>query len=128
FVDSDDSIDYQIPAVFLFVYLVLVRLFAPLFFGGSFNSGDIILALFSSGTLFVALFLLQWFNTTPITRTGKIIYAVFCGFIAFSIVGAGTSPIGMIYTILFGNVFSVVVRVIEMNAEIHSYKKNGVSE
>ncbi|MCQ2597416.1 MAG: RnfABCDGE type electron transport complex subunit D [Treponema sp.] len=125
---SDESIGYLIPGIFLFVYSLLVRLFAPMFFGGLFNSGDIILALFSSGTLFVALFMLQWFGTTPGTQTGKILYAVICGIIAFLLVGAGTSPVGMVYTIIMGNILSVVIKVIETRTEINSVKKVGVSE
>lgn len=117
---ADDSVDYKIPAIFLVVYLVLVRLFAPMFFGGSFNSGDILLALFSSGTLFVTLFLLQWSGTVPSTKSGKTFYAIFMGLMAFILVGSGTSPIGMVYLILMGNLFSVVVKVIETRVEIMS--------
>ncbi|MCQ2572717.1 MAG: RnfABCDGE type electron transport complex subunit D [Treponema sp.] len=122
---SNDSIDWVVPSIFLFVYALLVRLFVPVFAGGTFNSGDIILALFSSGTLFTALFLLQWFGTTPTTRTGKILYSIFCGIIAFILVGAGTSSIGMVYTILLGNIFSAIVKVLETNAELRSVKKAG---
>lgn len=125
---SDDSIDYMIPSIFLLVYGCLVRLFAPMFFGGAFNTGDIILALFSSGTLFTALFMLQWFNTTPSTTGGKILYAVICGFVAFVLVGAGTSPVGMVYTILMGNLLSIVIKTIETKKEINSIKPAGVAE
>lgn len=125
---SDDSIEVLIPSIFLLVYAALVRLFAPMFFGGTFNSGDIILALFSSGTLFVSLFMLQWFNTIPSTGSGKVIYAVLCGVIAFILVGAGTSPIGMIYTILIGNLLSVIIKTIETKKEIFSVKKAGTTE
>ncbi len=124
---SDDSIDWKIPSVFLVVYLVLVRLFAPMFFGGTFNSGDIILALFSSGTLFFSLFMLQWFGTVPSTKFGKFLYAFLCGITAFLLVGAGTSPVGMVYTILIGNILSVIIKVIETSSEISSTLR-GVSE
>ncbi len=125
---ADDSIDYLIPSIFLFVYAVLVRLFVPMFFGGAFNSGDIILALFSSGTLFTALFMLQWFNTVPSTTSGKIFYAVICGIVAFVLVGAGTSPVGMVYTILIGNLLSVVIKTIETKKEIYSFKTAGAAQ
>lgn len=117
---SDDSVDFKIPSIFLVVYLVLVRLFAPMFFGGTFNSGDIILALFSSGTLFVTLFLLQWPGTLPSTKSGKIFYAFVLGVLAFVIVGAGTSPVGMVYLVLLGNLISVIIKVIETRVEILS--------
>jgi len=125
---ADDSIDFLIPSIFLLVYGALVRLLAPMFFGGTFNSGDIILALFTSGTLFISLFMLQWFNTTPSTTKGKVIYAILCGFIAFILVGAGTSPVGMIYTILIGNILSVFIKTAETRKEIRGYKPSGVAE
>lgn len=117
---ADDSIECKIPSIFLVVYLLLVRLFAPMFFGGSFNSGDILLALFSSGTLFVTVFLLQWSGTLPSTKGGKNFYALFMGVTAFILVGSGTSPVGMVYTILIGNLLSVVIQVIETRIEIMS--------
>jgi len=125
---ADDSVDFTIPSIFVFVYAVLVRLFAPMIFGGSFYSGDIILALFSSGTLFTGLFLLQWFGTTPSTKGGKIFYGIFSGIMAFILVGAGTSPVGMVYTILIGNIMTVVIKVLETRKEIHSVKFSGVTE
>ncbi|MCF0125949.1 MAG: RnfABCDGE type electron transport complex subunit D [Treponema sp.] len=113
FLFSDDSLNPVIPSVFIFVYAVLVRLFVPLVFGGVFNSGDILLALFSSGTLFCGIFLLQWFSTVPYTLCGKIIYAFLAGVMAFLITGCGTSPVGMVFTILASNILSVLIKVVE---------------
>lgn len=110
---SDYSLQPVIPALFLLVYGTLVRLFAPVFFGGTFNSGDVILALLSSGTLFTSIFMLQWFGTTPITMTGKIIFAILGGIVAFFIVGCGTSPIGMCYTVLVCNMINMMIRFFE---------------
>lgn len=125
---SDDSVDFRFPSIFLFVYLLLVRLFAPVFLGGTFNSGDIILALFSSGTLYVSVFLLQWYGTTPVTTCGKTLLAIVSGIIAFILVGAGTSPVGMCYTILIGNIISVFIKVLETRFEIRSFNSRGVSK
>lgn len=110
---SDNSKSGLIPSVFLVVYAVLVRLFAPVFFGGSFNQGDIILALLTSGTLFCAVFVLQWFGTTPVSMFGKFIYGLFSGFFAFLIAGSGTSPIGMLYTVLICNILNMMIRLVE---------------
>lgn len=117
---ADGSFSPTIPSVFLFVYLLLVRLFMPMFFGGTFNSGDILLALFSSGTLFTSVFLLQWFGTTPISLFGKIFYGIIAGVLAFLIVGCGTSSIGMIYTVILCNVACIIIKILE---DKHNEKK-----
>ena len=110
---SDDSYSSLIPSVFIISYLMLVRLLFPVMVGGEFNQGDIILAMCSSGTLFITVFIIAWFGTHPMTTLGKIIYGIIAGVIAFFIVGCGTSPIGMIYTVLICNVLNLIIRVIE---------------
>ena len=110
---SDNAFSLIIPTVFLFVYAVLVRLFAPYLFGGEINQGDIILALLTSGILFSAVFLIQWYGTTPVTVIGKIILGILTGIIAFAIIGCGTSPVGMAYTILCSNIISMGIRIFE---------------
>ena len=59
FLISFNMINALIPCIFLFVYGLLVRLFGINFFGGNFASGDILLALMTSGTLFSAFFLID---------------------------------------------------------------------
>ena len=110
---SDNSFSVLIPAIFLFVYAAFIRAFFPYISGGELNQGDILLALLTSGTLFVAVFLIQWFGTHPMTIIGQIIYAIIAGIYAFMVVGAGTSPVGMIYVIIISNVFNLLIRMIE---------------
>ncbi len=110
---SDKAFSSSIPCLFLLVYSLLVRLFAPLINGGAFNQGDIILALLSSGTLFCLVFMLQWFGTTPVTLGGKIAYGILSGILYFIIVGLGTSPIGMVYTVLIMNIINLIIRSLE---------------
>lgn len=120
---SDNSFSSIIPALFLFVYALLVRLFAPFMFGGVINQGDIILALFTSGTLFCAVFLIQWFGTVPISLLGKIFLGIISGVLAFFIIGCGTSPIGMVYTVLITNIFSMIIRVFEERSNVGATAK-----
>lgn len=120
---SDNAFSMIIPSLFLFVYCVLVRLFGPYLMGGYFNQGDILLALFSSGMLFCATFLIQWYGTIPVTVGGKIILGTLTGIIAFSLVGVGTSPVGMVYTVLLSNIFCMIIRLFEeKNNEIATGK------
>ena len=110
---SDNAFSIVIPSLFLFVYGLLVRLFVPFLFGGYFNQGDIILALLTSGMLFCAVFLIQWYGTIPVTYPGKVVLGIASGICAFYFVGCGTSPIGMAYTVLVTNIFSMIIRVFE---------------
>ena len=110
---SDNSFSMIIPACFLTVYTILVRLFVPYVFGGSFNQGDMILALLTSGILFSSVFLIQWYGTIPVTVFGKVFLGIISGIIAFLIIGGGTSPIGIAYTITLSNIICMVVRIFE---------------
>ena len=78
-----------------------------------FNQGDITLAILTSGTLFIAVFLIQWFGTHPMTVVGKIVYSTFAGIFAFAIVGCGTSPIGIIYVVIICNILNLLIRYVE---------------
>jgi electron transport complex protein RnfD len=110
---SDNSFSLIIPSIFLTVYAVLVRLFVPYLFGGSINQGDIILALLTSGILFCSVFLIQWYGTIPVTVLGKVLLGFLTGIIAFLIIGCGTSPVGMAYTIIISNIICMIIRIFE---------------
>lgn len=120
---SDNSFSSVIPTLFLIVYGLLVRLFAPMMFGGFFNQGDIILAFFTSGTLFCSTFLIQWFGTCPTTLSGKILMGISTGILAFLIIGVGTSPIGMVYTVLVSNIFSLFIKAFEEKKNLKTTSK-----
>lgn len=120
---SDNSFSGIIPSLFLIVYGILVRLFAPMMFGGYFNQGDIILAILSSGILFCATFLIQWYGTIPSTVTGKIILGIISGILAFFIIGCGTSPIGVAYTVLLTNIVSMFIKAFEEKQNLISTVK-----
>ena len=113
FIFSDNAFSLIIPTVFLFVYALLVRIFVPFLFGGYLNQGDILLALLTSGILFCSSFLLQSYGTSPITVGGKLCLGFLSGIVAFAIIGCGTSPVGMAYTILTTNIISMIIRVFE---------------
>lgn len=102
-----------IPVVYLVTYAILVRIFGLFPFGGMLNQGDILIAIFSSGTIISAFFLLQWAGTTPLSIIGKIIYGIIGGVLAFTIIGCGTSPIGSMFVILITNLISPLIQFIE---------------
>jgi len=120
---SDDYVKGIIPGLFVLVYGILVRVFVPYISGGMLNQGDIILAIFTSGTLFCSVFLLQYFGTIPSTISGKIIFGIISGIVAFLIMGCGTSPIGMVYTVLLCNLINIVLCFWEDNRVMSKYLK-----
>ena len=52
-------------------------------------------------------------KNNQITNFGKLLYGVVVGIIAFFITGCGTSPIGAMFTVLFANVISPIILLIE---------------
>lgn len=115
------AFDFQngtVPFIYLVVYSLLVKFLSPVLTGGVPYSGDMLLALLSSGTLFTTFFLLQWHGTMPYSIFGKILYAFFGGIIAFVFCGTGTSPIGAIITILFLNLLTPTIVLYENKANV----------
>lgn len=108
-----DVLNPIIPAVFIFTYSVLVKIAAPLFYNGNLFQGDMILALFTSGTLFCTFFLLQWHGTTPFSNRGKFVYGFLAGILAFFILGIGLSPAGFAFVILIINILSLFIQSVE---------------
>ena len=101
-----------------FLYLALRRIInaeVPLIFIGTvfvlslIAYSDFYTALYQilSGGLFLgAIFMATDYVTTPITRSGKMIFAFGCGLITFLIRYFGTYPEGVSYAILFMNILS----------------------
>jgi electron transport complex protein RnfD len=61
-----------IPAVYLGVYVLLIRLFGAIPFGGSFGQGDIFFGLFSGGTLAAGFLLVSDPVTGPKSNRGAL--------------------------------------------------------
>lgn len=107
-----DMVDWIIPLCFIAVYGLLARCFSLLPAGIIWN-GDILLALLTSGTLFAAFFMLPYYGTVPASILGKIIYGIIGGIVAFLICGCGTSPAGIVFTVIVTNAFSLVIQYLE---------------
>lgn len=120
---SLEMIDVIIPFTFVTVYALLVRFLGPVVVSGVPFQGDILLALLTSGTLFSTIYLLQWYGTTPITNTGKFIYAIIAALVAFLLMGCGTSPTGYIFMVLIMNVISPIIEIVESKQVKHKIIK-----
>ena len=63
-------------------------------------------SILSGGVVFAAVFMITDYVTTPITRTGKMVFAVGCGLITFLIRFYGSYPEGVSFAILLMNIIS----------------------
>ncbi len=97
------------------LYLVLRRVISPViplcFIGTvallSFCAGqNALTAILSGGLMLGAIFMATDYTTTPITLSGKAIFAVGCGIITFVIRRFGSLPEGVSYSILLMNILT----------------------
>ena len=70
--------------------------------------------ILSGGLIFAAVFMVTDYVTTPITRTGKMIFAFGCGLITFLIRYFGAYPEGVSFSILFMNIVSPYIEKLTM--------------
>ena len=97
------------------VYRKVIHFETPLIFVGTvfvlslIITNDLTLSLYqvlSGGLLFGAVFMATDYVTTPITRTGKMVFAVGCGLITVLIRFFGSYPEGVSFAILLMNILS----------------------
>ena len=101
-----------------FIYLVVRRVIkfetpiiyvATVFLLFMLASNDLVYSLYqvlSGGLVFAAVFMITDYVTTPITRSGKMIFALGCGLITFLIRFYGSYPEGVSFSILLMNILS----------------------
>jgi electron transport complex protein RnfD len=102
-----------IPAVYLGFYLLLIRIFGGLFYGGPLGSGDVLFGVFSGGTL-AAGFLLM---TDPVTgaksHAGTLAVVLFGALFSFVFRYPGGEPYGAFFAVALMNVITPLVRILE---------------
>lgn len=106
-------IDWIVPVFFLLCYSALIRLLPLMPFAPDVRQGDILFALLTSGTLFIAFYVLPEFSTTPRSRVGKALFGCVAGSAAFLICGPGGSAGGGAFAVLAANAFSPLFEFLE---------------
>ena len=101
-----------------FAYLVIrgvIKLELPLIYVGSvfllslLITNDLVYSVYqilAGGLVFAAVFMITDYVTTPITRTGRMIFAVGCGIITVLIRFYGSYPEGVSFSVLIMNILS----------------------
>ena len=92
-------INFEIPIIYAATVFVLA-----LIFGNDFSFA--LYHLLSGGLLFASVFMATDYVTTPLTRSGKMIFAFGCGLLTFLIRYFGSYPEGVSFAILFMNIIS----------------------
>lgn len=92
-------INFEIPIIFIGTVFVLSLIFDNSFMIAAYQ-------ILSGGLVLGAVFMATDYVTTPITRSGKMIFAFGCGLITFLIRRFGSYPEGVSYAILFMNILS----------------------
>lgn len=92
-------INFEVPLIFVGTVFVL-----SLIAYSDFSTA--LYQILSGGLVLGAVFMATDYVTTPITRSGKMIFAFGCGLITFLIRYFGTYPEGVSYAILFMNILS----------------------
>lgn len=92
-------INLETPLVFIATVFVLSLIVDNSFVTATYS-------ILSGGLIFGAVFMATDYATTPITRTGRMVFAFGCGLITFLIRSFGSYPEGVSFAILFMNILS----------------------
>jgi electron transport complex protein RnfD len=98
-------ISWEIPVVYLGSFGILVWIFGGLPFTHGLFRGDVLFHLLTGGLVFGAFFMATDYVTTPMSRSGKIIFGAGAGFLTFLIRFTGALPEGVSLAIIIMNMF-----------------------
>ncbi len=90
---------FETPTIFVATVFLLTLIVENSFYLGLVN-------VLSGGLILGAVFMATDYVTTPVTRSGKMIYAFGCGLITFLIRSFGNYPEGVSFAIVFMNILS----------------------
>lgn len=94
-------IDYRIPLSYLGTVLVLSLIFP--------TKTNVLFQLFSGGLFLGAFFMATDYVTSPVTKLGRWLFGIGCGFFTVIIRTWGGYPEGVSYSILFMNLFTPLI-------------------
>lgn len=112
-----------IPAVYIGLYLLLVRIFGAIPFGGSLGNGDMLFGILNGGTLLTAFIL----ATDPATGTKSyqagLISAALAAILGFLFRYFGGSPYGALYGVLVTNTLVPTIRILEISSKLYTKRR-----
>jgi len=115
-------IEWRIPLFYIGTVFVLSFFLAPLK-GSGFSPLLPFFHIFSGGLMLGAFFMATDYTTTPLTKSGRIIFAIGCGILTMVIRLWGGYPEGVCYSILFMNVMTPLIDKLTMPKAFGRVKK-----
>jgi electron transport complex protein RnfD len=98
-------IAWEIPVSYIGSFALLIWFLGGRPFGGGLFSGDVLFHLLAGGLMLGALYMATDMVSSPLTRTGMIIYGAGAGFLTFLIRIYGSFPEGVSLAIIIMNMF-----------------------
>ncbi|MDR3341731.1 MAG: RnfABCDGE type electron transport complex subunit D [Treponema sp.] len=102
-----------VPAVYLGMYGLLIRIFGALPFGGALGAGDILFGFFSGGTMVAAFLLVTDPATGPKSKIGTLITAFLAACFTYIFRYQGSEVYGAFFAVALMNVLVPLIRDIE---------------
>ena len=115
----------RIPLSYILTVAVLTFLFPK---GGHSNATWMLYQVFSGGLMLGAIFMATDYVTSPLTRTGQIIYGIGCGLLTFMIRYFGGYPEGVSYAILVMNTCVVLLDRLGRTTKFGAPKKEAAKK
>jgi electron transport complex protein RnfD len=98
-------ISWEIPVSYIASFALLIWFLGGRPFGASLFTGDVLFHLLAGGLVLGALYMATDMVSSPLTRSGMIIYGVGAGFLTFLIRIYGSFPEGVSLAIIIMNMF-----------------------
>jgi electron transport complex protein RnfD len=115
-------IEWRIPLFYIGTVFVLTAIFGPIK-GSGYSPMLPFFHIFSGGLMLGAFFMDTDYTTSPLTKNGRIIFAIGCGLLTVVIRLVGGYPEGVSYSILFMNVMTPLIDKLTMPKPFGRIKK-----
>lgn len=102
-------ISYHIPVYYILTFAILTKVFGGVRSNLGLFNGEVLSQIFSGGLILGAIFMATDMVTSPITKNGKIIYAIGCGFFTFLIRYFGSLPEAVSLAIILMNIITPTI-------------------
>ena len=99
-------INWQTPAAYIATVAVLTFLFPK---GGADNLQFMLYSIFGGGLMLGAFFMATDYTTSPVTKTGQLIFGLGCGLLTVFIRYFGSYPEGVCYSIMIMNLVVALI-------------------
>ena len=109
------------------VYVAVVAIFVLIFGGHGFDLSYMAAQIFSGGLMLGAIFMATDYVTSPITKNGKIIYAIVLGILTGLFRLFGPMAEGVSYSIIIANLLVPLIERVTVPTPFGIVKKGGMS-